>query len=66
MEGQIELVSHFQTGQIHERSVENDSLRIADPGYGFGHDVILCFTATIVNPERLGVNDCAAVRLGFV
>src|SRR5206468_9601673 len=45
MKGNADLVSNFQAGEIHECGVENDTLGIADLGYCFGHDVILCFTS---------------------
>ena len=44
MHGNVDLIADFDAGKVHERSIENDALRISDFGDGLGHDVILCFT----------------------
>src|SRR5438876_10126556 len=44
MDGHVDLIAHLDPGQIHERSIENDALRISDLRNGLRHDVILCFT----------------------
>lgn len=45
MDANANFVADFDAGEIQQRGVENDSLRISDLGSGFGHRVILCFTA---------------------
>src|SRR5207253_3858306 len=40
----VELITDFDSRQVHQSGVKNDPLRITDFGDGFGHDVILCFT----------------------
>ena len=45
MDGHVDLIAHLDPGQIHERSIENDALRISDLRNGLRHDVILCFTS---------------------
>jgi len=44
MHRDVDLISDFDAGQVHECSVKDNSLRVTDFGNGFGHSVILCFT----------------------
>jgi hypothetical protein len=35
--GNVDLISNFDTGEIHERGIKDDALGVADLADGFGH-----------------------------
>jgi hypothetical protein len=47
-----QFIASFQAGEIEQGRIENYALRIADFRNGFGHDVILCFTARACKNRR--------------
>jgi len=50
MQGDIDLITHFDSSEIHERSIKDDPLGIADLGNGLGHACnTMFYAAPIVN-----------------
>src|SRR5437762_1073683 len=52
-DGDVKLIAHFHSGQIHQSRVKNNSLRIANLADGLGHAVILCFTRRPGKPKPM-------------
>jgi hypothetical protein len=48
MDADGDLIAHFKAGDVHERGIKHDSLRVTDLGDGLCHDVKLCFTNEFV------------------
>src|SRR5215216_6685619 len=45
----VQLVAYVKVGQLHERRVKNNALRVADLRDELDHGVILSFTASVGN-----------------
>ncbi len=54
MNGDVHLVSDFNARELHQSSIEDDPLRVADFSDGLGHDVILCFTERGLSKSKGG------------
>ena len=50
----INLIAYLDPREIHERSIEDDPLRVSDFGNGLSHGVILCFTERQLSMEPQG------------
>jgi hypothetical protein len=54
--GDVYFVSDFNARELHQSSIEDDPLRVADFGDGLGHGVILCFTERELSIGRKQLN----------
>jgi len=54
MDGYVHFVAHLNAREIHERSMKDNALGIADFRDGLCHDVILCFTGGARQPGNYG------------
>jgi hypothetical protein len=63
MQGDIDLITHFDSSEVHERGIKDDPLGIADLGNGLDHGYnTMFYGAPIVNrvPVDRTILGCAS------